>query len=183
MAMVNAFKPYNVESVKYRLGMSVPSELNLEQFDGPEILCQTDTYYRSKNGDKIMIREDRTGRVGIRYVYAIRYDTPDLTKESHHDFYEIGKYSQFMDVFGGALHEELKIIKVRNIYMYENVRIHVDDVSELGVFLEIEIVTCSDEQAANAENQMQTLISKLSLDQYPTVGCGYRELMIRKDDS
>jgi predicted adenylyl cyclase CyaB len=58
---------------------------------------------------------------------------------------------------GEALGVSAKVEKHRTVYWYENVRIHVDEVVSLGVFLEFEVVITQGRDLAEAEAKLQSL--------------------------
>ena len=72
-----------------------------------------------------------------------------------------------------------KIIeKNRNIYLYQNVRIHLDEVNKLGNFLEFEAVMDEKYRNKNVEIQkVKYLMEKLEINEVDLVSESYENLM------
>jgi hypothetical protein len=113
------------------------------------------------------------------------YERPDTKEDKISDyvFYPIEDIALFLKVFGGALKTEIVVNKTRQLYMYENARIHVDTVDELGKFIEIEVVI--DENAVKTGTQrdphqiMDELVKAMEIKDEDRITCGYRELLLK----
>ena len=71
------------------------------------------------------------------------------------------------------------IEKKREIYLYENVRIHLDEVKELGNFLEFEAVM--DEKYSNKEvetGKVKYLMEKLGVKNEDLIGESYENILL-----
>lgn len=139
-----------------------------------ETLIQTDTYFVTKQG-RLKLREENN-----KNAYLIRYQRPDLeeAKESSYLFYPIMDVNLFLSVLGDSLKEELKVKKQRALYFPKShIRVHLDDVENLGHFLEIEIILSKDVPLTIAEIEMQELQDWLQLSDLSKINCGYRELL------
>lgn len=139
-----------------------------------ETLIQIDTYFMTKEG-RLKLREEEG-----KDAYLIRYQRPDLeeAKESNYLFYPVNNVSLFLSVLGDSLKEELKVKKQRALYFPKpHIRVHLDQVNDLGDFLEIEIILSKDISLSVAEIEMQELQEWLQLVNLPKINCGYRELL------
>ena len=68
--------------------------------------------------------------------------------------------------------------KNRNIYLYQNVRIHLDEVNKLGNFLEFEAVMDEKYRNKNVEIQkVKYLMEKLEINEADLVSESYENLM------
>ncbi|MBU1101581.1 MAG: CYTH domain-containing protein [Bacteroidetes bacterium] len=72
------------------------------------------------------------------------------------------------------LKESIVVEKVRILYIYKNTRIHLDDVKELGLFIELE--TIMDKGEADAQQRFNFLVNELKLDLNNQIKMGYKEL-------
>jgi len=142
---------------------------------------QKDTYFEVESG-KLKLREEfqsiepqYTSRF-IRYLRPIKEEA----KISNYEIYPIEDLGTFKSVFGCLLNEEAIIEKTRELYLYENARIHLDTVKDLGYFLEIEIVINNDDEKDLAPIFMEFLIERLELQKKTFIDCGYRDLMLDK---
>lgn len=162
--------------IKVQLDQRTLSNL-LEQLSPyySETVIQTDTYFATNEG-RLKLREEKD-----RTSYLIRYQRPNVeeAKESHCFFYPIGNASLFLSVLGDCLREEIKVKKQRAVYMLKpHIRVHLDQVENLGDFLEIEILLSREIPLAAAEIEMQELQERLQIGHLPKINCGYRELFL-----
>jgi adenylate cyclase class 2 len=101
---------------------------------------QTDTYFRCDNG-RLKLREI-TGQ-GAQLVWYERADS-SAAKPSDYRLTPLGNdpatAAALRESLAAALGVRGVVRKIRRIYLYENVRIHLDEVAGLGHFLEFEAV-------------------------------------------
>jgi predicted adenylyl cyclase CyaB len=71
----------------------------------------------------------------------------------------------------------IKVEKLRNVYLSNNVRVHIDIVKNLGKFLEIEIIY---DNFSHAVKQMAALVSTLGLDESRFIKVSYSDLLINR---
>ena len=101
-------------------------------------LTQVDTYYES-SARRIKKREE-TGRPPVLIVYdRPNAKSPTTSAYTIHPFHEAPA-----DVRGETVEPIAVVRKQREVWMYENVRIHLDSVEELGDFLEFEAIIDDD---------------------------------------
>lgn len=139
-----------------------------------ENLFQTDTYFETHQG-RLKLREEK-GKNG----YLIRYQRPDLeqAKQSDYLFYPVADRDLFLTVLGDSLKEEIKVIKRRALYKPKpHIRVHLDQVEDLGDFLEIEIILSQEVPLSVAETEMRQLQDWLQLNNLRKITQGYRELL------
>ena len=97
---------------------------------------QLDTYFSCQHG-RLLLREIDHHRGQL--IWYQRADQA-VARESHYRLVEIDDAGLLRQALGEALGISGKVEKNRTIYWYENVRIHVDEVESLGIFLEFEAV-------------------------------------------
>jgi predicted adenylyl cyclase CyaB len=68
--------------------------------------------------------------------------------------------------------------KVREIFLFDNIRIHLDKVKNLGEFLEFEVVFDSFQKA---RAQMKFLISYFKLDSKKFINNSYSDILLKKN--
>lgn len=140
-------------------------------------LFQIDTYFEAKEG-RLKLREENGD-----YAYFIHYHRPDIeeAKESNYLFYPVDDVGLFLSVFGNSLKEEIKVKKQRILYLPKpHIRVHLDQVEDLGNFLEIEIILSQEVSLAVAEMEMKALKEELQLENLQKIANGYRELLQQK---
>jgi len=134
---------------------------------------QEDIYYRVKTGRlKLRIidgkkgnlihyfRSNETGKRVSKYTIS-ETDTPK-------------ELDSILSSLNGVL---IKVKKRREITIIDNVRIHLDRVSGLGNYLEIEIIFNSIKEA---KDRMHTLIKSLELDENAFIKVSYSDLLLNK---
>ena len=166
-------KAYNAQTKADKIAISMKQYFS-------DTLSQTDAYYKTRTGQRLKIRSENNSK-GDR-TYAILYDRPDTesAKLSTYTFYEIQNPDIFEKVFGVALEKEIEVVKIRQLYLYKNARIHVDNVLNLGTFIEIEVVIRNPESEPDPSELMNELIGLLDIGDETRISVGYREMLIGK---
>lgn len=96
---------------------------------------QVDTYFKVNSG-RLKLRE---GNIENSLVH---YDREDIggPKRSNVTFYKSWDKSSLKEILTKALGILVVVDKTREIYFIENVKFHLDDVKNLGSFVEIEAI-------------------------------------------
>lgn len=134
---------------------------------------QVDTYFRVNRG-RLKIREEK----GKRSTTLIYYTREDLPTPKHSEVYII-QLEQDMNL-ARVLEEALGVLvvveKLRTIYRWGKVQIHLDRVFQLGDFVEFErLVEMEEEQDAQAE--YETLRAELHVAEADLVAGSYSDLL------
>lgn len=137
------------------------------------IEIQTDIYYKTGKGRlKLRIINDTEGSL-ILYNRAEK-------KNKRISKYTISKTKDYREL-DFILRKQFGVLvtvsKKREVYVYNNVRVHIDTVKGLGKFLEIEIIY---DEISKAKNQMKLLISDLKLDENKFIKVSYSDLLINR---
>ena len=96
---------------------------------------QIDTYFAAKEG-RLKLRE---GNVENSLIYYLRENNSG-PKESNIKLFKIEPGSSLKSLLISALDILVEVKKAREIYFIDNVKFHLDDVVELGMFVEIEAI-------------------------------------------
>ena len=117
----------------------------------PEIIIQHDVFFHATTGRlKLRMFPDGTGEL-------IQYSRPDQDgpKTSCYVLAPTDQPTQLREALGAALGEIGEVQKCRQLWLSGRTRIHLDEVSGLGWFMELEVVMgdgdCSVEATAEAE--------------------------------
>lgn len=96
---------------------------------------QTDVYYRADAG-RLKLRR------GSIENHLIHYERPDSAEpgESAVRLVPVGTGRDLDELLDAALRRDVVVVKRRQIFWLENVKVHVDEVDGLGSFLEVEAV-------------------------------------------
>jgi predicted adenylyl cyclase CyaB len=96
---------------------------------------QVDTYFLVPAG-RLKLRQ---GNIENFLIHYDRSDQPG-PKDSHVTLYETPAADRLLEVLSTALEVLVVVNKRRQILWIENVKFHVDDITELGAFVEIEAI-------------------------------------------
>ncbi len=135
-------------------------------------LNQVDVYYqykegllklRTENGSQTLIKYNRNEKTGSRWS-----DYQLLSLENN-------DAREYLD---DILETETVVEKSRQLYLFDNTRIHLDTVKWLGSFLELETLVIKGRD--DAGKRFSHLIEILGLDTEHEIRKSYRDLMLEK---
>ncbi len=155
-----------------RFGQKV-RELNA-RLEGRDL--QTDTFFEVKNG-RLKLRESTLyGNLLIPYL---RKDAAGPERSSY-ALIKIEDAEAVKSLLTQILDVKVVVKKQRDIYIHENVRIHIDDVESIGHFFEFEAVL--DEKESGAENQQKVdrLLDYFEIDRADLIDKAYADLILEK---
>jgi adenylate cyclase, class 2 len=135
------------------------------------LLRQTDTYFRLTDGR--LKRREAPGEPTEWILYHRR----DIVRPRMCD-YVILSEAQARRRWGTlGLKEWVKVIKNRELWMVENVRIHLDNVQRLGRFIEFEAAVDKDHDARACHRAINGLRRTFGPALGEAVGAGYSDLV------
>lgn len=143
-----------------------------------ELLDQVDTYFHVSRG-RLKLRQIR-GRI----AQLIGYDRADQSGPRHSSFriVEIPNPEALLSLLGNALSIRIEVRKDREVLLWENVRIHLDEVDGLGTFIELEAVISSTVDEHDSPARLAHLCNLLHITPEETIGESYADLL-RSDPS
>ncbi|HEY6399053.1 MAG TPA: cytidine deaminase [Solirubrobacteraceae bacterium] len=139
------------------------------------VLLQRDTYFAGANG-RLKLREQ--GETGSE---LIAYRRPDATgpEESTYVIAPVGAPEELVEALDAALGTLVVVVKRRRLFIWENVRIHLDEVEGLGMFLELEaLVGPGPNDPASARETVRRLRAELAIEDDALVAVGYADLLM-----
>ncbi|MCG8606253.1 class IV adenylate cyclase [bacterium] len=136
---------------------------------------QTDTYFQVSQG-RLKLREfdDDVSQL----IYYERPDQPHV-KLSQYDIHAVPDPSRVKAMLRTALGVWAVVDKHRDVYWYDEVRIHLDSVKDLGSFLEFEGVISEASQTLSTQEKVEWLIQKFKLEKTDLVEVSYSDLLER----
>jgi adenylate cyclase class IV len=135
-------------------------------------LEQVDTYFRVPSG-----RLKRRECVGEPTEW-IFYDRKDQARPRLSCF-SIYSESQARERFGVAPLPELVVVrKTRDLYLFENVRIHLDEVEGLGRFLEFEALVSPGFPVAKCHTMVEHLRATFGPALGEALSCSYADMIL-----
>jgi predicted adenylyl cyclase CyaB len=147
----------------------------LSRLDIPlhQVELQTDTYFQISNG-RLKLREIEGSTAAL-----IWYERPDSDQAriSLYHLAPVADPDSMKTLLAAALGVRGRVSKRREIYLWHNVRIHLDDVAGLGSFVEFEAVLGPGDQEAAAHGRLEHLARTLRLEQSDYRGKSYANLL------
>ncbi|HOO57125.1 MAG TPA: class IV adenylate cyclase [bacterium] len=144
--------------------------------DAGFILNQVDTYFAVDSG-RMKLRE--INNKDAQLIFYNRVDNRGPKKCVYH-IVDIDNPDEMKDMLGKALGIDVVVKKNRKVYLYENVRIHIDRVEELGEFIEFEAVLEDDMTDTEGRNSVQRLMSEFGINKEDLIEDSYADIIRRK---
>ena len=140
-------------------------------------LRQTDTYFNVTHG-RLKLREISGTESLSQLVYYMR---PDVAgpKTSIYEITDVADSDGVKRILEGALGILAVVSKQRELFLWKNVRIHLDEVVELVAYVELEAVIDMDISELDGMNRIEELMDRLSLCPDDLVGCSYCDLLLQ----
>jgi predicted adenylyl cyclase CyaB len=133
---------------------------------------QRDTYFRIAKG-RLKLRE-----LGPDDGHLIFYEREDLAGPKRSD-YEIAKTEDpeaIRNMLSRIMGIWIEVEKTRQVWLWENVRIHLDDVKGLGQFVELEAVT-EEQGIEESHRRVETLMRALEITTDQLVEGSYGDML------
>jgi predicted adenylyl cyclase CyaB len=134
-------------------------------------LSQRDTYFSVPQG-RLKLRE-----VPGRAAELIFYERPEDAAQrwSEYRISSVDDPAALRAVLAAALGERGVVVKQRQVFLWNGCRIHLDEVENLGTFVELEVVSKGD--PANDQERMRALMVAFGLHDKDTIRASYADLL------
>jgi predicted adenylyl cyclase CyaB len=168
--------PVNLE-IKLKLNSFEGKKKLLKQIGAKRVglLTQKDIYYSHPPGLLKLRIENGTSSL----IYYNR-DEKKINRWSEYYLLKFGKENP-SEFFKRLFIIETVVDKRRELFIYDNTRIHLDMVKGLGKFLELETLIVNGK--ADAQKRFKFLIDSLKLDPSKQIKKSYRSLLIKKKNT
>ena len=139
---------------------------------------QTDTYFHCRQG-RLKLREIRG-----RNSQLVSYARPDQQgpKASDYQLVAVPDAESLKAALASVLGVRGVVRKRREIFLYHNVRIHLDQVDGLGTFLEFEAVLTDGMDDAAGHAQLRELSARFAIRPDDLLPGSYGDWVDRQDD-
>src|SRR5947209_10397056 len=135
-------------------------------------LRQTDTYFVARRG-RLKLRSQ--GGLGSE---LIAYSRPDATEARESTYIRAAASDPVSEALDAALGTTVVVSKRRRLFLWEGVRIHLDEVDGLGSFIEFEAVLPDAGDLETARAKVTRLRSELGIEADALVSVGYADLLL-----
>ena len=134
---------------------------------------QIDTYYDVPHG-RLKLRH---GTIENNLIHYRRHDEAGPKRSDVH-LYRVGNGRDLNALLGSALPVLVEVDKQREIFFVDNVKIHLDRVSRLGTFVEIEAIDSDGTNSAAAlERQCREWMDRFGITEDRLVRRSYSDLL------
>jgi predicted adenylyl cyclase CyaB len=135
---------------------------------------QIDTYFNCPNG-RLKLRQ---GNIENSLIFYQRSNL-EGPKQSNIALEKLSADSNMKTVLTEALGVKIEVDKKRHIYFIENVKFHVDEVKELGSFMEIEAIDMTGEHGLNKlTQQCEYYMQVLNIEAKNLVTHSYSDMLL-----
>ncbi|XOU95055.1 MAG: class IV adenylate cyclase [Candidatus Kerfeldbacteria bacterium] len=140
------------------------------------ILNQVDTYFNCPSG-RLKLREIINKKFELIY-----YRRPDSAKSKVSEYYILNldkkQSAQTTKILSNAYGNKVVVKKRRELWMYRQTRVHLDTVSKLGIFLELETLT-EKLNLSKAKIEHKEVINHLELNKFKKIQTSYSDLLLK----
>jgi len=148
---------------------------NQAEFKG--IDSQTDTYFNVNNG-RLKLRE---GNIETNLIYYERADQQG-PKNSNFNLVKINDTEGLKEVLIKSIGIKVIVKKKREIYYIKNVKFHIDEVENLGSFVEIEAGNIlADLSQQELKEQCDFYMTELKIKSEDLINVSYSDMLLQKD--
>jgi predicted adenylyl cyclase CyaB len=138
------------------------------------ILHQRDTFFRVANG-KLKLREENGSAV---LIYYHRGESGPLML-SNYEIVKVADPPRTLRILATALGPIAVVEKVRTLMMRDNVRLHLDKVTQLGDFGEIEAVIAQDDDPEQSRGAVNEILEALDVGKGDLIDVSYFEMLAK----
>jgi predicted adenylyl cyclase CyaB len=142
---------------------------------GPEVIRQEDVFFFCE-GARLKLRIFGSDRGEL-----IRYERSNVA-DARCSKYEIARTSDpliLLEILTKTLGRVGAVKKIRTLYLIGQTRVHLDQVSGLGDFLELEVVLRAEQSEMEGKAVAETLLSTLGIGEQDLIGEAYIDLLAR----
>jgi predicted adenylyl cyclase CyaB len=147
-------------------------------------LKQTDIYFAVPSG-RLKLREFTEG--AVHSAELIGYSRPDQEGARWSEYYRAefqpSQIAPMIAMMKQTIGVKTVVSKQREVIVTGRTRIHLDHVSNLGLFVELETVVGDDIGETGAAEELAEVAAMLGLNAYPVIAGSYSDLIEGKNQS
>jgi predicted adenylyl cyclase CyaB len=140
-----------------------------------DVIPQVDTFFLIEKG-RLKLRELARDRAQLIYYERPNRDGP---KRSDYSLFETREPHALREILARALGVRGTVSKVRYLYIIGQTRVHLDKVTDLGDFMELEVVLKPGQTDEEGHRVAERLLEQLGVDQQDLMDAAYMDLLER----
>lgn len=137
-----------------------------------QVLVQRDTFFACEAG-RLKLREEGGAAELIFYARGSSADA----RESRYWRAGVSDGAATAALLGAAHGVRGVVEKRRRLFLIEQTRVHLDEVTGLGAFLELEVVLRAEQRVEEGQAIARALLAELGVEERSLVGPAYVELL------
>lgn len=138
------------------------------------VIRQTDTYYKLHDG---RLKKREAPGEPIEWIY---YQRRDIVRPRMSHYFILSDRQAKRRWGTHNLRAWLQVTKSRELWMLDNVRIHLDTVEGLGSFIEFEAIVTKDHDTRACHGQIKRLRDVFAITMGEALGPSYSDLMAQQ---
>jgi predicted adenylyl cyclase CyaB len=138
-----------------------------------EVIPQEDTFFVMAQG-RLKLRELAPDRAQLIYYERPNRDGP---KRSDYSLFETRDPKALRELLARALGVRGTVKKIRHLYSIGQTRVHLDKVTDLGDFMELEVVLKPGQSDEEGHVVAERLLEELGVDQQDLMDSAYMDLL------
>jgi homotetrameric cytidine deaminase len=141
------------------------------------VIVQRDTYFRARRG-RLKLREEAPGGAVL-----VQYERPDAAeaRESRYRLVPVEDPDGLRVALDAALGTLVVVAKERRLFLWRDVRIHLDRVEGLGAFVELEAVAPPDSDLSAEREEVAELSERLGIGPERILTDSYSDRLLGAD--
>jgi predicted adenylyl cyclase CyaB len=137
---------------------------------------QRDTYFQVNSG-RLKLRQRRPeGRPEENQLIGYHREDHTGSRGSDYRLIPIDDGQALRSTLTNTLGTRKEVIKQRTVYRLNRVRIHLDDVENLGIFIEFEAIVDDQCEESSAWAKVKSLSQQFRIDPNDVIGASYVDL-------
>jgi len=138
-------------------------------------IWQRDTYFQVASGG-LKLREERPGR---QHLIQFQRANEPQQRESRYRIIEVDDGAVLSAALDDAIGIRVVVTKHRRLFLWRDVRIHLDRVEQLGEFIELEAVAPADSELAHEHNLIVELRAAFGITDERLLAVGYADQLLK----
>lgn len=143
----------------------------------PEYIDQDDTFFNCENG-RLKLREFTNGTGELIFYKRSNAEGP---KTCDYEIVPVEDVDSARKVLSLAYGQSGRVRKRRTVYMIGRTRVHLDEVEDLGTYMELEVVLDEEESEINGEREAHELMASLGIEAGALIDRPYVDLIHEAD--